>query len=162
METLQRAPLRNDRDDISIQDQKIEEKEDCLPIFDRRGSVASVILVIDLSQQIIVYKGITVVLTPIPFKFLVVLGRTPGRVVKKEILYDAVYGSADARSDDDRPYERQLADHKRKVLTQIHNAVAGAGETRSDEIKKLIGVRRGVGYTLSLHPAEVLFVPASL
>jgi len=126
----------------------------------QNGSERSLVLSIDLDQQLITYRGIRIELSSYPFKLLAALARTPGRVVNKAALYDALYGSADAASEDDRPYERQLADHKRKILAQLRKA-AGNQKCRlipTQEIENLILVRRGVGYTLNLNQAEVSIV----
>jgi helicase len=120
-------------------------------------SEASPTLLVDLDQQLITYKGIHVELSSYPFKLLAALARSPGRVVNKTTLYNALYGNVDAASEDDRPYERQLADHKRKILAQIRKAVSRQKRRMilSKEIENLIGVRRGVGYTLNLKQEEV-------
>ncbi|WP_168061050.1 DEAD/DEAH box helicase [Candidatus Manganitrophus noduliformans] len=120
-------------------------------------SEASPVLSIDLDQQLITYKDIRVELSSYPFKLLAALARTPGRVVNKVALYDALYGSAEKEDEDDRPYERQLADHKRKILAQIRKAVGNQKKRviLSEEIENLIAVRRGVGYTLNLNQREV-------
>jgi replicative superfamily II helicase len=117
----------------------------------------SPILLIDPDQQMITYRGIQVALSASPFRLLTALARTPGRVVNKVTLYDALYGSADGAGEDDRPYERQLADHKRKILAQIRKAAADPKRPVgfSQEIERLISVRRGVGYTLNLRPTDV-------
>lgn len=127
------------------------------PEASSKCSEAATVLLIDLDQQVITYRGLRVELSSYPFKLLAALARTPGRVVNKAALYDVLYGNADAASEDDRPYERQLADHKRKVLAQLRKAVGNQkrGRVLSEEIDRLISVRRGVGYTLNLNQAEV-------
>ncbi len=127
------------------------------PEASSKCSEPATVLLIDLDQQVITYRGLRVELSSYPFKLLAALARTPGRVVNKAALYDVLYGNADAVSEDDRPYERQLADHKRKVLAQLRKAVGNQkrGEVLSEEIDRLISVRRGVGYTLNLNQAEV-------
>lgn len=123
-------------------------------------SEASPALLIDLDQQLIAYKGIRVEISSYPFKLLAALARTPGRVVNKVTLYNALYGSSDMASEDDRPYERQLADHKRKILAQIRKAASSQTHRGilSEEIEKLILARRGVGYLLNLDQAEVSII----
>jgi DNA-binding winged helix-turn-helix (wHTH) protein len=114
-------------------------------------------MLIDLAQQAVSYKGIHVPLSFYPFRFLVALARTPGKVIPKTELYDAVYGNADGHTDDDRPYERQLSDHKRRILAQIRKAAGqqeDSGVTK-EEIGKLIAVKRRVGYKLNLSTGEV-------
>jgi len=115
------------------------------------------ILSIDPGQQALSYRGIHADLSLFPFRFLLALARSPGKVVTKRDLYEAVYGSADGESEDDRPYERQLSDHKRKILTHIRKAVKRqkARGITAGEIKSLIAVRRGVGYALNLGSEEV-------
>lgn len=119
-------------------------------------------LLIDVDQQLIAYKGIRIALSSYPFKLLAALARTPGRVVNKTLLYEALYGRADAASEDDRPYERQLADHKRKILAQLRRRWKIRNARISlEEIENLISVRRGVGYALNLKQAEVSIVKAT-
>jgi len=115
------------------------------------------ILAIDPGQQALSYRGIHADLSLYPFRLLAALARTPGKVVTKRDLYEAVYGSADGETEDDRPYERQLSDHKRKILTQIRKAVKRqkAKGVTAGEIKSLIVVRRGVGYMLNLEEEKV-------
>ena len=123
-------------------------------------SEPSPVLLIDVGQQLITYKGIRVALSSYPFKLLAALARTPGRVVNKVTLYDALYGSVEEMSEDDRPYERQLADHKRKILAQIRKATASQPDRAgaAEEIAKLISVRRGVGYMLNLNQMDVSII----
>jgi len=118
------------------------------------------ILLVDLGQQMITYKGIRVELSAYPFKLLAALARSPGRVVNKGILYDVLYGKVDLSEEDDRPYERQLADHKRKVIAQIRKAATAQKPLpfTSKEIEALISARRGVGYTLNLNHVEVSII----
>lgn len=124
------------------------------------GATLSPTLLIDLGQQLITYKGIRVELSAYPFKLLSALARAPGRVVSKGALYEVLYGSADEAPEDDRPYERQLADHKRKILAQIRKTIAEQKRRAvpPDEIETLISVRRGVGYTLNLNQMEVSII----
>lgn len=155
---LSLSPLENDPIQQEIPDfrRQRDHAREPSPGYPRR-SEASPVLSIDLDQQLITYKEIRVELSSYPFKLLAALARTPGRVVNKVTLYDALYGSAAKEDEDDRPYERQLADHKRKILAQIRKAVGNQKKRviLSEEIENLIAVRRGVGYTLNLNQTEV-------
>lgn len=78
-------------------------------------------------------------------------------MVPKAELYEAIYGKTDGKADDDRPYERQLSDHKRKILAQVSKTVK-QHKTRAipvQEIKNLIVVKRRIGYRLNLDPDQI-------
>ncbi|MGH7274183.1 MAG: helix-turn-helix domain-containing protein, partial [Nitrospiria bacterium] len=108
-------------------------------------------------QQTVSYKGIPVVLSNYPFRLLAALARKPGRVILKAELYEAIYGCADVKPEDDRPYDQQLSDHKRKILVQIRKAIQHpqAKDIIHKDIPNLILVRYGVGYILNLKNEEV-------
>ena len=119
-------------------------------------ATATPVLLIDPAQQTLSYKGFPVAVSFYPFKFLLALARRPGKVVTKQELYDTVYGSAEDKADDDRPYERQLADHKRRILEQIKKALKrhkAKGAVRN--IRTLIAVKRRVGYSLNLGRGDI-------
>ncbi len=46
------------------------------------------------------------------------------------------------------PYDRQISDHKRKITTQIEEALKGKIEITLEEIKNLIETKRKVGICL--------------
>lgn len=125
--------------------------------YTRIAPPGSPILSVDPGQQALSYRGVHADLSLYPFRFLLTLARSSGKVVAKRDLYEAVYGSVDGEAEDNRPYERQLSDHKRKILTQIRKAVKRqrAKGVTAGEIKNLIVVRRGVGYALNLGSEEV-------
>lgn len=113
-------------------------------------------LLIHPAQQTLSYKGIPVELSLYPFRLLAALARTPGKVVSRGDLYDAIYGGADGGKKEG-PYERQLSYHKHKIQTEIRRAVKRqrAGGITAGGLRNLIITRRGVGYQLNLDQGEI-------
>jgi hypothetical protein len=58
-----------------------------------------------------------------------------------------------------KPYERQISDHKRKLIAQIKKGIAGKIAVEPDELGTLIFTRPKVGYMPKVGTENVLLLP---
>jgi hypothetical protein len=58
-----------------------------------------------------------------------------------------------------KPYERQISDHKRKLIAQIKKGVAGKIDIKAGELETLIFTRPKIGYMLNIGKESVLILP---
>jgi hypothetical protein len=54
-----------------------------------------------------------------------------------------------------KPYERQISDHKRKLIAQIKKGIAGKIAVAPGELETLIFTRPKVGYMLNVLKKDV-------
>ena len=57
-----------------------------------------------------------------------------------------------------KPYERQISDHKRKRIAQIRKGIAGKIAVAPGELETLIFTRAKVGYMLTVGKDDVLIL----
>ena len=57
-----------------------------------------------------------------------------------------------------KPYERQISDHKRRCIAQIKKGIAGKIEAAPGELETLIFTRPKVGYMLNLNQGSALIL----
>ena len=57
-----------------------------------------------------------------------------------------------------QPYERQITDHKRRLVAEIRKGIAGRVETREGEMEALIATRHRMGYMLNFTREDVLIL----
>jgi hypothetical protein len=55
-----------------------------------------------------------------------------------------------------KPYERQISDHKRKLIAEIRKGIAGRVEIQEGEVESLIATRHKMGYMLNFARENVL------
>ncbi len=103
------------------------------------------LILIDEKQMLLFYKGYPVQLPPTTFKLMLLLSKRPGEVITRDEIYSSLYPDSPNTS---RPYDRQISDHKRKILTQIKKALNPP--PNPNELRNLIKTRRKVGYVLTL------------
>jgi hypothetical protein len=58
-----------------------------------------------------------------------------------------------------KPYERQISDHKRRCIAQIRKGVAGKISIETGELETLIFTRPKVGYMLNVGKENVFILP---
>jgi hypothetical protein len=58
-----------------------------------------------------------------------------------------------------KPYKRQISDHKRKLIAQIRKGITGKIAVAPGEMETLIFTRPKVGYMLNIGKESVLILP---
>jgi len=111
-------------------------------------------IVIDKKEQNVFYFGYLVILPEQTFKMFYILAKNVGQAVKKEEIYEYLYGS---KSSKNMPYEQQLRDHKRKIIQKL-KSVAKKYKIKQKEIKDLIKTKYKVGYILNLTKEDVVII----
>ncbi|MCD6326229.1 DEAD/DEAH box helicase [bacterium] len=113
------------------------------------------LLTVNCTNLSVTYKGLVATLTPKTFKLLRLLAEHAPGFVHKERIYEALWGSA---SPDSFPYEKQIADHKGKLLKAMLAAAEVSAELSPKEIRGLFASKYGVGYRLTLAKERVRVV----
>jgi len=104
------------------------------------------------------YRGISIPLRPASFSYLLFLARPPKDVVMREEIYSHFWPGEVNYSGTNKPYERQISDHKRKLIAQIKKGVAGKIEIKTDELATLIFTQPKIGYMLNIGKESVLIL----
>ena len=58
----------------------------------------------------------------------------------------------------DKPYERQISDHKRRLIAEIRKGITGRVEIAEGEMEALIATRHCMGYMLNFTREHVLIL----
>jgi hypothetical protein len=58
-----------------------------------------------------------------------------------------------------KPYERQISDHKRKLIAQIRKGIASKLPVAIGELETLIFARPKAGYMLNVNKESVFILP---
>lgn len=58
-----------------------------------------------------------------------------------------------------KPYERQISDHKRRCIAQIKKGITGKIAIEPEELETLIFTRPKVGYMLNVGKEATLILP---
>ena len=101
------------------------------------------------------FPSLSVTLPPTSFSLLTLLAKRAGEVVTRDEIYSHLWPDFSDPDGSSNPYEHQISDHKRKIISQIKKAVKGKMDPTSEEIKGLIITKRKVGYMLNLKREEV-------
>lgn len=115
-------------------------------------------ILLDEYQRLFFYRGVPVTLRPISFSYLLLLAKTPERYVRRETIYDHLWPGEVNYQGSDKPYERQISDHKRKLIDEIKRGIAGKIEIAAAEMESLITTRLKVGYMLNVARENVLML----
>lgn len=116
---------------------------------------------IDLRRKEVSYRGLLLDLPPRAFQLLVLLASRPSRLVTKDEIYDHLWPESEGRTADERSYERQIADHKRKLMTRLRALARSAPNLSQQEVEELILTKPRRGYLLNLGAHEVTILPRS-
>ena len=115
-------------------------------------------ILIDERQMLFFYKGFPVMIRPISFRLLLLLVKTPREFVMREVIYDHLWPGETNYHGTNKPYERQISDHKRKLIAEIRKGMTGKAEIAAGEMETLISTRSKVGYMLNLAKENVLIL----
>jgi DNA-binding winged helix-turn-helix (wHTH) protein len=113
----------------------------------------------DERQKLFFYRGFPVALRPAYFGYLLLLAKRPKEIITRQELYDRLWPGEMSYDGTNKPYERQISDHKRKLIAQIRKGVAGKIAVEIGELETLIFTRPKVGYMLNVGKEEVLILP---
>jgi len=115
---------------------------------------------IDKRQQLLFYRGIPIRLQPACFHYLLLLVEKPKQIVARDEIYHRLWPGPMNYDGSNKPYDRQISDHKRRCIAQIKRCIAGKIEMAPGEFEALIVTRPKVGYMLNLGQEEVLILKA--
>ena len=113
-------------------------------------------ILIDERQKLFFYRSVPVMLRPISFSYLLLLAQTPSEFVMREVIYNRLWPGEMNYEGSNRPYERQISDHKRKLIAEIKKGIADRVEIREREMETLITTRHKMGYMLNFARENVL------
>jgi NADH:ubiquinone oxidoreductase subunit len=116
-------------------------------------------MVIDERQRLLFFRGTPVALPGKAFDLLVLLARQPLEIVTRDQIYERLWPDFQGGKATVRPYERQITDHKHRILARIREAVSKRADFCSRQLQNLILSRFGVGYLLNLPKEEVCLLP---
>ena len=114
----------------------------------------------DERQKLFFYRGICVALRPAYFGYLLLLAKRPKEIITRSELYDRLWPGEMSYDGNNKPYERQISDHKRKLIAQIRKGIAGKLPVEIGELEILIFTRPKVGYMLSLNKKDIFTLTA--
>lgn len=116
------------------------------------------VILIDEGQKLFFYRGIPILLRPVSFSCVHILARTPGQFVLRERIYRHLWPGEMNYDGSNQPYERQITDHKRRLIAEIRKGIAGRLEILEGEMEALIATRHRMGYMLNLARECVLIL----
>lgn len=116
-------------------------------------------MVIDERQRLLFFRGTPIALPGKAFDLLVLLARQPLEIVTRDQIYERLWPDFQGGKATVRPYERQITDHKHRILARIREAVSKRADFCSRQLQNLILSRFGVGYLLNLPKEEVCLLP---
>ncbi|HBH86758.1 MAG TPA: hypothetical protein DDY17_04035 [Syntrophaceae bacterium] len=117
------------------------------------------VIFIDDRQKLFFYRGLPVKLCPAYLNYLIILARRPKEIVTRQEIYDQLWPGEMNYEGTNKPYERQISDHKRKIIAQIRKGVAGRAAIGVGELQTLIFTRPKVGYMLNVGKENVVILP---
>jgi hypothetical protein len=116
------------------------------------------VILIDEGQKLFFYRGISILLRPASFSYVLILARTPGQFVMRERIYRHLWPGEMNYEGSNQPYERQITDHKRRLIAEIRNGITGRVEIQEGEMEALIATRHRMGYMLNFSREHVLIL----
>lgn len=95
---------------------------------------------------------------PASFSYVLILARTPGQFVMRERIYRHLWPGEMNYEGSNQPYERQITDHKRRLIAEIRKGITGRVEIQEGEMEALIATRHRMGYMLNFSREHVLIL----
>ncbi len=114
-------------------------------------------ILIEERQKLFFYRGVPVMLRPVSFSYLL-LAQTPREFVMREEIYSRLWPGEMDYEGSNKPYERQITDHKRKLIAEIWKGITGRVEIQEGEVESLIATRHKMGYMLNFARENVLIL----
>ena len=116
------------------------------------------VILVDERQKLFFYRGIPIMLRPISFSLMLLLAITTKEFVMREVIYNHLWPGETNYQGTNKPYERQISDHKRKLIAEIRKGMTGKAEIAAGEVETLISTRSKVGYMLNLAKENMLIL----
>lgn len=113
------------------------------------------VIFIDEGQQLFFYRGCPIKLQPASFHYLLILAAKPKQIIARDEIYRRLWPGPMKYDGSNKPYERQISDHKRRCIAQIRKGVAGKVAVDPGELETLIFTRPKVGYMLNVGKENV-------
>ncbi|MDA8126598.1 MAG: helix-turn-helix domain-containing protein [Deltaproteobacteria bacterium] len=113
-------------------------------------------ILMDERQGLCFFKGFSLPLRPLSFRYLFLLAQSPGEFVKRAAIYAQLWPGEMNFAGTDKPYEQQITDHKYHLTAEIRKGMAGRLTLKKGEIEGMISTRYAQGYRLNLPSEEVL------
>jgi len=113
------------------------------------------VIFMDEGQQLFFYRGCPIKLQPASFQYLLILAGKPKQTIARDEIYRRLWPGPMKYDGSNKPYERQISDHKRRFIAQIRKAVAGKIAVEPGELETLIFTRPKVGYMLNVAKENV-------
>jgi len=109
------------------------------------------VIFMDEGQKLFFYRGCPIKLQPACFHYLLILAEKPKQIVARDEIYRRLWPGPMKYDGSNKPYERQISDHKRRCIAQIRKGIAGKIEVAPGELETLIFTRPKVGYMLNVN-----------
>jgi len=116
------------------------------------------VIFMDEGQQLSFYRGCPIKLQPACFHYLLLLAEKPKQVVARDEIYRRLWPGPMRYDGSNKPYERQISDHKRRCIAQIKKGITGNIAVEPGELETLIFTRPKVGYMLNVGKEDVLIL----
>ncbi len=113
------------------------------------------VLLLDVRQALVFYRGAQVILPLMSFRLLEMLAGNPKAVITRAQIYERLWPESEGNDDASRPYEQQITDHKRKLLDGIRKVIKGFPGIDPAGLKNMIVTRPRMGYMLNLDRENV-------
>jgi hypothetical protein len=114
------------------------------------------VLLLDVRQMLVFYRGIQVILPLMSFRLLELLAKNTKMVVTRDEIYECLWPENEGNDGVSRPYEQQITDHKRKLLAGIRKGIKGVAGIDRAALENLIFTRHRMGYMLNLDRKEIV------
>ncbi len=112
----------------------------------------------DERQQLFFYRGVPIKLQPASFQYLLILAEKPKQIAARDEIYRRLWPGTMNYDGSNKPYERQISDHKRRCIAQIKKGIADKIVVEPGELETLIFTRPKVGYMLNVGKEDVLIL----
>jgi len=116
------------------------------------------VILMDEQQQLFFFRSLPINLQPACFQYLLILAEKPKQIVARDEIYRRLWPGPMKYDGSNKPYERQISDHKRRCIAQIKKGIAGKIEAAPGELETLIFTRPKVGYMLNLNQGSALIL----
>lgn len=117
------------------------------------------VIFMDEQQQVFFYRGIPIKLQPACFTYLLILAERPKQIVGRDEIYRRLWPGPIKYDGYNKPYERQISDHKRRCIAQISKGIAGKVAVTPGDLDTLIFTKPKVGYMMNVEKKGVVILP---
>jgi hypothetical protein len=127
-----------------------------LPFIDNLASLITdpPAILLDERQRLCFFKGFPIALCSSSFRSLLLRALSPGQFVTRTAIYNHFWQGA--MDDEERPYERQISDHKYRLTAEIKRGMAARQPLGPCEIEGMFSTQYKQGYRLNLVQEDIL------